>query len=77
MSVHSQNNNSKQTCRDISGFIISKKNPGTTHISYGTLSPSHGMPFFLIREIHRLADIRDPLLLVGCSWKDWKDQGPE
>lgn len=55
---------------------MKKKNPGTTHISYGTLSPSHGMPFFLIREIHGVADIRDPLLLMWCPWKYQKDLGP-
>lgn len=76
MSVGSQNNNSRQICRDISGFKFSKKPPEATHVSYGTLSASHGMPFFLIREIHTLADIRNPLLLVWCPWKDQRDLGP-
>lgn len=80
MSVCSQKSNSKQTCKEISGFIlkVKKYNAGTTHISHGTLSPSHGVPFilFLIKEISILAGVKDPLLLVWCLWKDQKDVVP-
>lgn len=77
MSVWSQNNDSKQTCREISGLVlkVKEKNAGTTRTSHGTLSPSHGVPFilFLIKEISILADVKDPLLLVWSLWKDQKD----
>lgn len=72
MSVCSQNNNSKQTCREIPGFISKvkkKKSWNYTHFIWHSVSLSwYAFHTISNQRNSQTADVKDPW------WSPWKDQ---